>query len=202
MRWPLQAAAGRPQPRGLACEVKNRFRGRSHREARGKSGAACLGGTGQVSAPAQPGKASSRRLTGSRRGARRTRIATARFRDDRPSASPTTPKASCRRPGGASPDPSASTTRTFLPISPGINISSTTRCRTRSCGPASGSHTTYREDTTSPSAVATSRIVFHLTVISRTTPSRISPPSAWKRRMGRSMNALVPSRGAKKPFRA
>ena len=57
MRWPLQAAAGRPQPRGLACEVKNRFRGRSQREARGNCGGACLGGTGLIWARAQPGKA-------------------------------------------------------------------------------------------------------------------------------------------------
>ena len=142
MRWPFQATAESPRPSGLSVEMTARFRGRSQREARGNFSRACLGGTGQVWAPAQPGKASSRRSTGSRRGARRTRIATARFRDDRPSASPTTPKARCRRPGGASPDRSASTRRTFLPISPGIHASSTTRCRTRSCGPGSGSHTT------------------------------------------------------------
>ena len=57
MRWPFQAAAERPRPSGLSAEMTARFRGRSLREARGNSSRACLGGTGQVWAPAQPGKA-------------------------------------------------------------------------------------------------------------------------------------------------
>ncbi len=59
MRWPSQAAAESPRPSGLSVEMTARFRGRSQREARGNSGRACLGGTGQVWAPAHPGKASS-----------------------------------------------------------------------------------------------------------------------------------------------